>query len=66
MAKLIELSCGQTYRTRERAMQAAQKAFPDMSLRYFLARNEEGRWYPVFVGMDCIRWGVHFCFPVVG
>ena len=68
MAKLITLGSSKTYATYENAVKAVEKRVtnPALSnLRYFIQRGEDGRFFPVFIGMDCLQHGVHFHFTVV-
>lgn len=76
MAKLVELKTnktgsGHTYATRENAVRAVNKKFPDdvpeyAQLRYILMQDTDGRWFPVFVGQQALQAGVHFHFHVLG
>lgn len=54
-----------TYATEANADYAvAKRGFDD--LRYFVMKNEEGRYFPVFVGEAAVQRGVHFHFNIVG
>jgi hypothetical protein len=69
MLKLIELENNKTYATEENAIKAVEKYFgkdTDASLTYFIYRDENYRYFPVFVGHDAIEAGVHFVFNVIG
>ena len=68
MAKLIILEPNKTYATAANAVKAVEKVFPrgdDDGLRYILQRTDDGRYFPVFVGMKAVEQGVHFRFHVV-
>ena len=68
MAKLIILEPNKTYATAANAVKAVEKVFPrgdDDGLRYILQRTDEGRYFPVFIGMKALEHGVHFHFNVV-
>lgn len=67
-AKLITLEASKTYATRENAVKAVEKLYGncDVTLRYFVQQNEQGRFFPVFIGQECLKYGVHFNFSVVG
>lgn len=68
MARLIKLELTKTYATEANAVKAVEKKFPSESndgLRYILARTEDGRFYPIFLGMSAMQAGVHFHFHVV-
>jgi hypothetical protein len=59
-----------TYKTSDNAHRAV-KDVPDTdhnneAIRYFIAWNEEGRCYPIFVGRSAVQAGLHFRFSVVG
>lgn len=74
MAKLIELQAnksgsGVSYATRENAIRAVEKKFPEADndqLRYIIHQLPDGRFPPVFIGMDALQAGVHFHFHVLG
>ena len=67
MPKLIKLESVKTYATEANAVKAVVKKLGDDvdGLVYFIARNEEGRYFPVFIGQRAIENGIHFCFSVV-
>jgi hypothetical protein len=68
MAKLITLDSSVTYATEANAIKAVEKKFGYEGanhLRYFIARNAEGRFFPVFIGTDALQHMVHFHFSVV-
>jgi hypothetical protein len=53
-----------TYATRNNAIKAVQESgFED--LRYVIAVNEQGRFFPVFFGEDAAVKGVHWRFPII-
>lgn len=61
----FQIKAPKTYKTEANADLAVAKAgFSD--LRYFIMRNEEGRFFPVFVGQPAVHRGVHFHFNIVG
>ncbi|RPI51859.1 MAG: hypothetical protein EHM49_06545 [Deltaproteobacteria bacterium] len=68
MLKLIELEAKRTYASKGNAVKAAEKLYRDClsDLRYIVYQNEEGRYFPVFIGHEAIRAGVHFHFNVLG
>lgn len=61
----IELTASKTYATEENARKTVKKLGFD-NLRHFITCNKEGRFFPVFIGMDALKAGVHFHFTVVG
>lgn len=68
MAKLTILEPNKTYATAANAVKAVEKVFPsgdDDGLRYILQRTDDGRYFPVFIGMKAVEHGVHFRFHVV-
>ncbi len=69
MARLFTIQSGKTYASEENAIKAVEKKFPESAndgLMYFLARTEDGRFFPVFTGGErATQQGVHFSFHVV-
>lgn len=66
MPKLVTITPSKTYATAQNARRAVDKAFPDdLDLRYIIMLTEDGRFYPLFIGMSAIEAGVHFHFNVV-
>jgi hypothetical protein len=68
MAKRIILAPTKTYATAANAVKAVEKVFPsadDDVLRYIIQRTDDGRYFPVFIGMRAVDRGVHFHFHVV-
>lgn len=68
MAKQYKIQAVKSYATAANAIKAVEKKFPesaDDDLRYMILQNEEGRFFPVFIGMDALQVGVHFHFNVV-
>lgn len=65
-----------TYATRENAIKAVEKKFGKLDQpsdnpsfkeqRFFIMTHTDGRFFPVFVGMQAIQAGVHFHFNVIG
>lgn len=72
MAHLLTVTPAKTYATKANAQKAVKKAqLPDevrgQLLTYILTQNEEGRWYPVFIGERAIQAGVHHLgFCIIG
>lgn len=65
MAKLMELQPNRTYATRENVVKAVEKKVPGTTLRYIIYTHTDGRFFPVFVGMEALAAGIHFHFHVV-
>jgi hypothetical protein len=53
-----------TYATKENSQKAVAKKQME-GYRHFHMQNAEGRWFPVFVGMEAMQNGIHFHFNVV-
>lgn len=65
MNREFQVTAVKTYATADNARKAvAKKGFE--GYRHFLMQNEEGRWFPVFVGQEALQNGVHFHFNIVG
>jgi len=69
MANFLNLTPVKTYATEENARKAAEKKFPSTierrefgPLRYIVMPSVDGRFFPVFVGMNALHYGVHFHF----
>jgi hypothetical protein len=65
MNREFQITAHKTYANKENARKAVSKLGAE-SLRHFYMQNDEGRWFPVFVGQEALQWGVHFHFNVVG
>ena len=67
MSRPFEIIASKTYKTAEIAVKAVDKfGYPD-DVRYFIMTNTEGRFFPVFVGIDQVmKYGIHFNFNCVG
>lgn len=64
MAQHLKLTPAKTYATEANAHKAvAEKKFPD-TCRYVVLKNDEGRFYPLFIGNSAIAAMVHFSFCV--
>ena len=74
MARQVKLQTnksgtGVSYATEANAIKAVEKKFPEAGndgLRYIIMTNDEGRFFPVFIGQDALKAGVHFHFHVLG
>ena len=66
MARLTKIIASKTYATEANAIKAVEKCEITDELRYFIMRNDEGRFFPVFVGMKAIEAGMHFRFNCIG
>ena len=62
----MKLKAAKTYATEENADRAAEEKFGSTSLRYFVHRGEDGRFFPVFVGQEAVAAMAHFHFNVIG
>jgi hypothetical protein len=69
--KHIELTPTRTYKTAANAHKAATEKFGDVynpafgSLRYIVMQHTDGRFFPVFIGINAMQYGVHFHFNVL-
>lgn len=66
MARLTKIIAAKTYATEANAIKAVEKHDISPELRYFIMRNDEGRFFPVFIGMKAIEAGMHFRFNCIG
>lgn len=65
MARLVKLESNKTYATEANVIKAVEKCTAFKDLRYFITRNDEGRYFPVFIGQQALTEQVHFFFSVV-
>lgn len=65
MNREFSINAPKTYKTIDNARRAVQKTGFE-TIRHFFMTNEQGRFFPVFVGQDAAQAGVHFHFNVVG
>jgi hypothetical protein len=70
--KHIELTPTRTYKTAANAHKAATDKFGDMQespafgpLRYIVMEHTDGRFFPVFIGINAMHYGVHFHFNIL-
>ena len=66
MATLLALTPDKTYANAANAIKAVNDKQFDDKLRYVIATNAEGRFFPIFLGEKAIQAGVHFHFCVGG
>ena len=72
MLKRYNPETSKTYATKANAIKAVETAYGNhddrnvRDLRYLVMQNDEGRWVPVFIGQECLQYGIHFHFSVVG
>ena len=65
MNREFKITAPKTYKTADNARKAVAKVGLE-GIRHFIMINEEGRFFPVFVGQDAMQAGAHFHFNVVG
>jgi uncharacterized protein YegP (UPF0339 family) len=68
MARLIELTGTKTYATKANAIKAVDKVVKNPqydNLRYMIITTDDGRFFPCFIGQECLQAGIHFHFAVV-
>jgi len=68
----VELTPNKTYKTAANAHAAvAKKINPACEvkelgeLRYMVMQHSDGRFFPVFIGMNALHYGIHFHFNVI-
>jgi len=69
VARRIEITPCKTYKTPQNAVKAVERVIPPEAwpnLRYFIMTHTDGRFFPVFVGQETMRAGVHFRFNCIG
>ena len=66
MARITKITATKTYKTEANAIKAVEKFGYSDEIRYFIMMNDEGRYFPVFLGQAAIQAGVHFNFNVIG
>jgi len=70
MIKLYEINPTKTYKIRDNAIKSVDKFIAnskiEANLRYFIHTHTDGRFFPVFIGKECLDHGIHFKFNVVG
>ena len=59
----FQITAPKTYVSKENARKAVAKIGAER-LRHFIMQNDEGRFFPVFVGPEAIQEGIHFHFNV--
>lgn len=71
MAHLVTFNPSKTYATKANAVKAVeakfgpnQEHFGSADLHYVIMQNEEGRFFPLFIGERALHRGVHFHFCV--
>ena len=72
MPKYYEPKPYKTYANKKNAIKAVEKIFSQKynkvdtkDLRYIVVPNEEGRYYPIFIGHKALQLGIHFDFLVI-
>ncbi len=70
MSTFVELTPNKTYATVENAKKAVEKRFPSNlfsvnELRYMIMTHTDGRFFPVFIGLNSMKYGVHMYFHIV-
>lgn len=70
--KHVELTPTRTYKTAANAHKAANDAFGGTDensafgpLRYIVMQHTDGRFFPVFVGINAMHYGVHHFFNII-
>lgn len=65
----VQITPTKTYKTIENAHKAVVAKFGDMvetfgPLRYIVTQHTDGRFYPLFIGINAVHYGVHFHFNI--
>ena len=62
MANFIQIEPTKTYATVENAHKAVEKKYPTEGsvLRCTIMTHTDGRFFPVFIGINALQHGVHF------
>lgn len=60
----LDTTGAKTYKTADNARQAVIKS-GFQNHRHMIIQNEEGRWFPVFIGMKSIEHGIHHVWHCV-
>jgi hypothetical protein len=62
MANFIQIEPTKTYASVENAHKAVEKKYPTENsvLRYTIMTHTDGRFFPVFIGINALQHGVHF------
>lgn len=69
MAKLIVIEPIRTYATHKNAVKSVEAKVPAdklMNCRYIVMTDENGRFFPVFIGAQALQEMLHFHFNVLG
>jgi hypothetical protein len=67
----VTLTPTRTYKTAANAHKAATDKFGDMEtsgfgpLRYIVKQHTDGRFFPLFVGVNAMHYGVHHFFNII-
>lgn len=65
MARILKIEAPKTYASEQNAIKAVEKCNMSDELRYIIMKNDDDRFFPVFIGMKAIEYGVHFRFNVI-
>jgi hypothetical protein len=66
MLRHIKLESSKTYATEANAIKAVEKVVsPEVDVRHFVHKIDDGRFFPVFVGQRALDAGLHFRFNCV-
>lgn len=68
----VEIIPTKTYKTAANAHAAvAKKISPNLeqphlgAIRYIVVQHTNGRFYPLFIGINALNYGIHFHFNVI-
>ena len=67
---LLELEPPRTYKNKQTLFKALEKKFNqpvhEIKYRFIIQQYTDGRLFPVFIGQECLRDGLHFHFNILG
>ena len=68
MANHVKGEAIKTYKTEKNTIKGIRTVYPnldEMDVRFYTAWSEEGRCFPVFVGIKAFDYGIQFNFNIV-
>lgn len=64
MNREFTITAPKTYASADNARKAVAKKGLE-GFRHFIMTNEDGRFFPVFVGQEAVQRGIHFHFNII-
>lgn len=65
MAELVNLQETRTFKSKDDVISEISKYNIPDECRYIIIRTDKGQFYPIFIGQNCIGYGIHTIFHVV-